>query len=304
MNRRIVCLTLAVAGASSSVLLFAGCGDDTTTPVQGVDSGPDVSTPDSTTGTGVDAGADQTTTADVANDQTTADAGSDAASDSSTAPTSCQTSGDGLTNCGASSESCCTSLDVPGGTYYRTYTSSGSGATGLADPATVSGYRLDKYLVTVGRFRRFVDAWNGGAGYAPPAGSGKHAHLNGGQGLANAGSGMTYEPGWVPSDNSNVAPTNANLTCGVSTWTDAAGSQENLPINCVNWPEAYAFCIWDGGFLPSEAEWEYAAAGGSQQREYPWGTTAPGSGNQYAIYDCHYPSCVRRPIVIAQNAAS
>ena len=85
MNRRIVCLTLAVAGASSSVLLFAGCGDDTTTPVQGVDSGPDVSTPDSTTGTGVDAGADQTTTADVANDQTTADAGSDAASDSSTA---------------------------------------------------------------------------------------------------------------------------------------------------------------------------------------------------------------------------
>ncbi|HXN30374.1 MAG TPA: hypothetical protein VN894_00875, partial [Polyangiaceae bacterium] len=57
--------------------------------VQGVDSGPDVSTPDSTTGTGVDAGADQTTTADVANDQTTADAGSDAAgdaaSDSSTA---------------------------------------------------------------------------------------------------------------------------------------------------------------------------------------------------------------------------
>jgi formylglycine-generating enzyme required for sulfatase activity len=26
----------------------------------------------------------------------------------------------------------------------------------------------------------------------------------------------------------------------------------------------------DGGFLPSEAEWSYAAAGGSQQRAYPW----------------------------------
>ncbi len=57
----------------------------------------------------------------------------------------------------------------------------------------------------------------------------------------------------------------------------------------MNWWEAYAFCIWDGGFLPSEAEYEYAAAGGSQEREYPWGSTAPGSGNQYAIYGCFYP---------------
>jgi formylglycine-generating enzyme required for sulfatase activity len=55
-------------------------------------------------------------------------------------------------------------------------------------------------------------------------------------------------------------------------------------MTCVTWSEAYAFCIWDGGFLPSDAEWGYAAAGGSQQREYPWGSTDPGTGNQYAIF--------------------
>src|ERR1017187_4060173 len=102
---------------------------------------------------------------------------------STTTGTSCEgLSGPGLTDCGARSESCCTSLEVTGGTYYRTYTNSGTGATGLADPATVSGFRLDKYLVTVGRFRRFVSAWNAGASYVPPAvpaaGSGKHTHLN------------------------------------------------------------------------------------------------------------------------------
>jgi formylglycine-generating enzyme required for sulfatase activity len=70
-----------------------------------------------------------------------------------------------------------------------------------------------------------------------------------------------------------------------------AGKNENLPINCVNWYEAYAFCIWDGGFLPSEAEWEYAAAGGNRQRQYPWGTTFPSDiNNRYAIFGCNYPS--------------
>jgi len=239
-------------------------------------------------------------------------------------PQSCLAEGPGLSDCGSAKESCCTSLSVTGGTFYRTYANGGGSVTEEADPATVSSFRLDKYAVTVGRFRQFVVAWNNG--WMPVAGSGKHIHLNGGLGLANVMGG--YEPGWVTSDSNfmtsdalNVSPTNANLTSctgggdipgflNYSTWTETAGTHENLPIDCVNWFEAYAFCIWDGtasastairlqlsgdaldsagAFLPSDAEWAYAAAGGSEQREYPWGQTDPGSTSQYAIYNCDFP---------------
>jgi sulfatase modifying factor 1 len=235
------------------------------------------------------------------------DAGPDARADGGVVgPASCAPGGAGMTSCGADAgESCCASLAVEGGTFNRTYAFDDAGAvTGEADPATVSSFRLDKYLVTVGRFRQFVNAVDpdGGApaadagpAWAPAPGSGKHAHLNGGLGLKGVGDdgGAAYEPGWVADDDALILPDGANTDLVVfggaySTWTPAAGTQENLPISGVTWAEAYAFCIWDGGFLPSEAEAEYAAAAGSQQRRYPWGATDPGTGNQYAIYGCNY----------------
>jgi sulfatase modifying factor 1 len=214
-------------------------------------------------------------------------------------PASCVAGGEGLTNCGASSESCCTSPGVTGGIFYRVYTDDGDAGIEGSQPATVSNFRLDKYDVTVGRFRQFVNAVlpaDGGVGWTPPAGSGKHTHVNGGQGLWNVGNVAPYEPGWVAADDAQIAPTDTNLSScsptpfALATWTPSAGTQENLPINCVNWFEAYAFCIWDGGFLPSIVEWEYAAAGGNQQREYPWGSADPGTSNEYAIYNCNYDS--------------
>jgi formylglycine-generating enzyme required for sulfatase activity len=167
----------------------------------------------------------------------------------------------------------------------------------------VSSFRLDNYAVTVGRFRQFVAAWNGG--WRPEEGAGKHSYLNGGQGLNNRHSSPAYEPGWAVVDNDSVVLTTKKLTScsgsnltddyqlipyACSTWTEEPDVNERLPIVCVNWLEAYAFCIWDGAFLPSDAELEYAAAGGSQQRKYPWGPADPGQANQYAIVECSYPT--------------
>ncbi len=221
---------------------------------------------------------------------------------------SCESGGLGLTTCGSSQhDCCCTSLEVvPNGSFYRSYENAGSGLAAEADPATVSGFRLDKYLVTVGRVRQFVAAWSGGWSTAP--GSGKHAHLSAGRGLADSSAPGSYETGWDGQWDSMVAPSDANLICGSGndTWTPSAASNESLPINCTTWYEAYAFCIWDGGFLPSESEWEYAAAGGGEQRAYPWGSTDPGADNLYAIYGCHYgaaSSCKIAPVGIAPLGA-
>ncbi len=204
---------------------------------------------------------------------------------------SCAPGGPGTSRCGAG-DTCCVSPLIPGGAYDRTYVNDGGGATDAADPASVSAFRLDRYLITVGRFRQFVAA--SVAGWVPPAGAGKHAHVNQGSGLAN-GAGAGHEPGWSAGDDIELATTtedwSARLGCEPSfqTWTDGVGPNEALPMNCLDWFEAYAFCIWDGGFLPSEAEWEYAAAGGSELRAHPWGATDPRGSSAYAISGCNYP---------------
>jgi formylglycine-generating enzyme required for sulfatase activity len=174
---------------------------------------------------------------------------------------------------------------VPGGTFVPGYDGVSYLRTDKGKATTVSSFRLDRFEVTVGRFRQFVHAIID-HGFRPAGGSGKHTHLRDGKGLLD--STQALEAGWDSHWNASLltrANTNDSgpvadvLRCsrehqGASeaggNWTPNPGPNENLPINCVDWYEAYAFCIWDGGFLPSSEEFSYAASAGSEQRVYPW----------------------------------
>lgn len=59
---------------------------------------------------------------------------------------------------------------------------------------------------------------------------------------------------------------------------------DSLPVNCLRPDLAELLCLFDHpkGWLPSEAQWEYAAHGAGQQRTFPWGS-APASCCQASL---------------------
>ena len=187
---------------------------------------------------------------------------------------SCTGTGAGLNTCGAGTESCCTALAL--------------GTLG-------TGTKLDKFQVTAGRMRTFMNATNGNVrgwyasakktlrpdaiaqinpyvGYLP-------TNLNGYPWGAYAQLGsFAYLP-HMPSNFQGCFVGNAaNPGYGSHTYPLPAGFESETralttnqlaskALNCVTYPLAAAFCAWDGGRLQTQAE--HDAAWGPAT--YPWG---------------------------------
>jgi sulfatase modifying factor 1 len=206
-----------------------------------------------------------------------------------TVPRSCN----GLTTT-CSGENCCLSLPIVSGAFGRSCDDSCQAfcpgvETGF--PAHLSAFSLDAFEVTVGRFRAFVADYPNSK---PSDGLGKNPN-------------NPDDPGWYD-DWTDLLPATANdlraaITspddCQEYATYDQSGVNDDLPMNCVTWYEAQAFCIWDGGRLPTDTEWSYAAAGGEQGRYYPWSYPASSKtiDDTYAVYQSHInPATAPAPV--------
>jgi formylglycine-generating enzyme len=176
--------------------------------------------------------------------------------------------------CGDDEVSCCQVTAVAGGSFgLPNDPTSGPGFAPVERAVTAFG--LDRFEVTIGRFRRFIRNYDDSG--IPDAGAGALPELVGSGWRDDWGP----DTGEVPSSAAAVE----KLLNNCKQVTDGT-IPEDMAVGCVSWYLANAFCIWEGGRLPTEAEWSFAAMGGQEQRIYPWSAADLDDSidDAYAVY--------------------
>jgi formylglycine-generating enzyme len=135
---------------------------------------------------------------------------------------------------------------------------------GPVRPVTLSPFDIDTYPVTNRDFAAFVE----GTGYQTEA--------------ERFGWSFVF---WMQLPPDHLDELVEDTVAAAPWWCKVAGSswkhpegpgssidtRLDHPVVHISWNDAAAYAAWAGKSLPTEAQWEYAARGGLEQKLYPWG---------------------------------